>query len=457
MRRTLKEQTVLVPQSPKQQHSRELEEISNVLDERAEILESVRSDLVGTSSEGTGREGLSADQVLRAAIIRQTHGLSYRELEFHLSDSRSFRRFVRLGFEEYPSFRRLQSNIKKITAETWEQLNRALLGQAKEDGIEPGQKLRTDCTVVDSDIHHPTDSGLLWDCVRVVTRLMSALAVLEPRIYYLFTDHTRRAKRRSFEIAQPRGKNKKKSRRKAYLDLIKVSSRTLGYARRILEHIEGSRDLPRDNLLELFGKEIELDHYVELMVQVLDQTRRRVIDGEKVPSSEKIVSIFEPHTDIIVKDRREVQYGHKICLTGGTSSLIIDCVIEEGNPADSTLAERSVQRASEILGHMPKQVSFDGGFASKKNVAGVKKLGVEDVAFHKKRGIEIEDMVKNSRVFKQLRNFRAGIEGCISTLKRAYGLGRCIWRGLESFRAYVWNSVVSYNLMTLARHRLTEG
>jgi IS5 family transposase len=192
------------------------------------------------------------------------------------------------------------------------------------------------------------------------------------------------------------------------------------------------------------------------MDRVLDQAERRVLEGEKVPSSEKIVSIFEPHANIIVKDNRQTRYGHKICLTGGKSSLVLDCVIEDGNPTDSTLVKRTLERHIELFGQAPRQAVFDGGFASKGNIQTAKALGVEDIAFHRKSGLEITEMVRSAWVFRRLRNFRSGIEGCISTLKRAFQMDRCNWRGLPSFRSYVWSCITSFNLITLARHLLTR-
>ncbi len=130
--------------------------------------------------------------------------------------------------------------------------------------------------------------------------------------------------------------------------------------------------------------------------------------------------------------------------------------MEEGNPADSTLVERTLTRHIDLFGQAPRQLAMDGGFASKENVATAKALGVEDMAFHKKRGIEIHEMVRSAWVFRRLRNFRSGIEGVISTLKRAFQLGRCTWRGLDSFKSYVWASVTSFNLIVLARHLLVR-
>jgi len=199
---------------------------------------------------------------------------------------------------------------------------------------------------------------------------------------------------------------------------------------------------------------VELSHYIPLARRVIDQTERRVLGGEKLKPEEKLVSIFEPHTDIIVKDRRETYFGHKLAITGGASGLLTDLVIEEGNPADATIAEKMIARQKDIYGKFPRQAAFDGGFASRENLKSIKALGVKDVAFAKKRGLKVSDMAKSTWVYKRLRDFRAGIEGMISFLKRCFGLARCTWRGFESFKAYAWSSVVTANLLLMARRML---
>ena len=178
---------------------------------------------------------------------------------------------------------------------------------------------------------------------------------------------------------------------------------------------------------------------------------RRIIHGESVPASEKIVSIFEPHTDIIKKDRRETFYGHKVCLSGGASNLITDCLILDGNPADTDLTIQMLDRHKEIYGYYPLKTALDGGFASKENLKSAKGKGIKDVCFAKKRGLKEEDMCRSSWVYKRLRRIRAGIESGISWLKRCFGFSRCTWKTLSSFKSYVWASIVSANLLTLAR------
>ena len=176
--------------------------------------------------------------------------------------------------------------------------------------------------------------------------------------------------------------------------------------------------------------------------------------GEKLKPEEKLVSISEPHTDIIVKDRRDTYFGHKLALSSGASGLLTDLVVEEGNPADTTIAEKMIARQEEIYGRVHRQAAFDGGFASRSNLERIKKLGVEDVAFAKKRGLKVDEMARSTWVYRRLRDFRAGIEGMISFLKRCFGLGRCTWRGFASFKAYAWSSVVTANLLLMARRML---
>ena len=308
--------------------------------------------------------------------------------------------------------------------------------------------MRFDCTVMESNIHEPSDSSLLWDCVRVLVRLM-----LRGRQWVAtpMTDHRRRAKRRAIGI---RNAKTQKQRVRLYRDLLKVTQKTMGTAEQMvadLKQYHGADVLAMAMACELAA---ELGSYLVLTDHIVTQTERRVIHGEKLAADEKILSIFEPHTDLIVKDRRDTYFGHKLTLSAGASGLVLDCVIEDGNPADATLAVRMVERQEEIFGRLPRQVAFDGGFASRANLKEIQGLGVEDVAFSKRRGLKVSAMVKSSWVYRRLRNFRAGIEGIISFLKRTFGMSRCTWRSHESFKAYAWASIVSANLLLMARRQL---
>ena len=424
--------------------------MSMVLDALPEATARIYADLVRPGTKpGKGRKGLTAEQVLRATLIKQMNGFSYEQLAFHLSDSTSYRWFCRIGLgERGPKKSTLQKAIKRVQGNTLERVNQLLVRYAAERKIETGEKVRTDCTAVKSNIHHPNDSSLLWDCVRVLTRLMRRS---REKFGLVFNDHSRRAKRRTQGIAHRRTNPQ---RLPLYRDLLKVTERTLRQARSMAEDLGKLTGGTLMQTLQAYSLGVELEHYAGLTATVISQTERRVLRGESVPASEKTVSIFEPHTDIIVKDNREPIYGHKICLTTGASGLVTDVIVEQGNPADVTLAVRMMERQRDVFGKAPRQASFDGGFASRANLAEIKKLGVSDVAFSKRVGLKITDMVKSTWVYRRLRNFRSGIEGIISFLKRAFGVGRCSWSGFASFKAYVTASVVTCNLLIVARHLL---
>jgi len=424
-------------------HAAELATISQILSLHPDVAELVGQDLVrGLACPQTGARGMSGDQVLRVLLLKQMNTFSYRELEFHLADSVTYRTFCRFGaLEPTPCRATLAENLKKVRAETLEAVGAVVLHYAAKKGVERGRKVRVDSTVVETNVHAPTDSSLLWDGVRVLTQLLKEA---DQRFGFgLYADHTKRAKRRMLAIQHTGSKPKRTA---AYHDLLKVAGKTVGYAQRAIKH------LPVSTGAEALAD--DLAHYTKLLGQVMDQTRRRVLEGEKVPASEKLVSLFEPHTDIIVKDRRDTLYGHKVFVTGGASGLILDCKIEAGNPADTTLALPMLERQKALYGRPPRQAAMDGGFASMDNLKGAKTLKVQDVCFQKKRGLKVTEMTRSSWVYKRLRDFRAGIEGMISFLKRAFGLDRCTWRGAESFASYVQASVLSANLLTLARHLL---
>jgi IS5 family transposase len=456
MRQTVHDQLRLTPVPIAHAHALELRTMSATLDALPEIVKWVHDDLIRRAGKRIdpkkGRRGMTAEQVLRALIVKQMNGFSYEQLAFHLADSSSYRAFCRLGFdEEAPKKSRLQSNIKRVRALTWERINHELVRYAAALHVETGQTVRADCTVVESNIHHPTDSSLLWDCVRVLVRWQ---ARAQEMFGVNFTNHKRRARRRALGVLNAKSNEQ---RLPLYRDLLKVTEASVSSAKSVTAALGELKFADLAAMLQAATIADQLRNYSKLAQRVIEQTRRRVLLGEQVPAGEKVVSIFEPHTDIIVKDRRETLYGHKICLTSGASGLVTDVVVEEGNPADSTLAVKMIERHYERFGKAPRQVCFDGGFASKANLAELKALGVQDVAFSKHLGLSVTDMVKSSWVYKRLRNFRAGIEGTISFVKRIFGLDRCAWSGFASFRAYVHGSVLACNLLVLARHLLASS
>jgi IS5 family transposase len=442
MREKSKKQLPLMNLAPDHPQARELERISRILDEEPTIADWVHQDFCrGRELRETGAYGMSAEQVLRAAIIKQMFGFSYKLLPFHLADSSTLRAFCRIGIVD-KCFKKsaIAKNIKHIGAGSWEQINRILVAHGRQEKIEKGRQVRIDCTVVESNIHPPTDATLLYDSVRVLARILDGMRQRGVRVH--FTDHCRRAKRRMLAVQYAKNESQRTA---AYRDLLKLAAKTVGYATTAIPLAKGMPGL------EGMGFCAELERYIDLARKVIAQSQRRVLKGESVPATEKIVSIFEPHTDIIVKDRRDTYYGHKVCLCVGASNLITDCVITDGNPADTELTLTMLDRQYEIYGRYPMKVALDGGFASKANLASAKERQIKDVCFAKKRGLEVEKMCRSQWVYNRLRRFRAGVESIISWIKRSLGFDRCTWKGQRSFGSYVWLSAVTANLITLAR------
>lgn len=421
------------------QHSfgHELKAISQRLDRHPRIFHWAAADLIDPAAKNTGRKGLSVDSIIRAAIIKQSMDLSYDRLAFQIEDSLSIQAFTRIN--RAPSAATLQAAISRIKAATWEKINRALLQSAHLDCLEKGRVTRTDSTVMEANIHQPSDSTLLEDAQRTMARYLTQ-AQQRVGLSLTWVDHRRVCKKLARQIQY--------SRKKRFLG--KAYKRLIDYVKATCAWLSGAKLLVATHPAAKAWHE-DVEALLPLVARIVSQAEKRVLLGEKVPANEKIVSLFEPHTDILVKGNRLVQYGHKLNLTTGASGLVIDLVVQEGNPADSKAVISTIERQIEIYGRAPKQVSFDGGYASKENLKEAKRLGVKDVAFHKKKGLKVEAMVKSQWVYRKLIAFRAGVEGNISTLKRRYGWTRCTWKGWHGFQAYAWASVVAYNLITMAK------
>ena len=431
-------------------HATELAAMSAVLDEQPVLSARVQQDLEAgcPTNARTGRPGLSGEQTLRLLIVRQLTGWTYAELAFHLADSRTYRAFCRMSaLTATPSTSALAATLRRVSPRTLAALNDALVTSPAARAIEPARTVRMDATVVPVAIHPPTDSSLLLDAVRVLYRLTQQVEAATG--FAAYHRHLKRVQRRAMEIAHL-APQKTARRRACYRELLQCTEATASYATCALAHLEclpatSARDRLRTQLTTVLPR----------VAQVIDQTTRRVLHDEAVPAAEKLVSLFEAHTDVLVKDRRATYYGHKIFLTTGHSGLILDCAIPKGNPADVTWTVPLVRRQERLFGRVPRQVTLDGAFASKDNLADTKALGVEDVCFAKKRGLAVLDMVRSQWVYDKLRRFRAGIEAGISLLKRVFGLARCVWKGARGFHAYVRTAVLAANLLVLARARLT--
>src|ERR1700736_4467034 len=326
----------------------ELKAISQWLDRQRPLVSLVAGDLRRSGLRETGRRGLPAETVLRCALLKQQRQLSYDELAFHLEDSASFRAFARLPLAWSPKRSVLHQTISAIRPETWEAVNRALLASAKQKKRESGATVRIDSTVSAALMHEPSDSALLWDAVRVMTRLLRQASVVRGAPLILWRDRRRMAKKRARAIDYSRGQDKK---RQLYRELIAATRATLAALQGAAEQLANVGGMAAERW------RARLSHYLPLIEPILAQSERRVLEGLTVPASEKLVSLFEPHADIIRKGGRDVQYGHKLNLVTGKSGLILDVVVEAGNPADAErflpMLDRQIARCGVPRGRWP--------------------------------------------------------------------------------------------------------
>jgi len=432
-----------------------LRAIADFLDDHAEMIEPIRCDLRrGLKNPDTGRKGLTPQQVLRSLILMRVKNWDYRELRERIADGCTLRRFADFYCQPVPKHDAFNRAFTRLTPQTLRLVNALLVQAAVAMGLEDGSKLRVDTTVVQTDIHHPTDNTLLWDVVRVVTRLVGRLAKAIGRRINGFRDRTRAARRRMQALQRMTTSQRPMQQTGKYRELIGIAVEVVECAREALRDTRKRRgkELLGDLAIEQLRREI--DHYCGLGERVIDQARRRVLHGEQVPNAEKIYSIFEPHTDLIKrgKVRTPVEFGHKIFIAESAHGLITQYEVLSGNPSDEDHVEPSLRRHKEAFGGVPRLYSSDRGFFSDKNVTACQQGGVEVVCIPQRGGkktVERQGYEKTS-AFKKGQRFRAGIEGRISVLFRGRGMKRCLAEGRERFELLVGAAVFANNLLTIA-------
>jgi IS5 family transposase len=441
----------------------QLEAISDFLDDQKDIIACVRRDLVrGLKSPGTGRSGLTAVQILRSLVLMRLKNWDYRELRERIADGLTLRQFTDFYYAPVPKHDAFQRGVVRLQPQTLVTVNDLLVRVAVKLGLEDGMKLRVDTTVVQTDIHHPTDGTLLWDVARVVTRLVRRLAkALELRRIEGFCDRTRAAHRRMYEIQRMTAKQRHERQTGTYRKLIDIAEEVIGSARAALNKTAKMRgkDMWADMAIEHLREQIE--HFCGLGDRVVDQARRRVLDGEQVPNGDKIFSIFEPHTDLIKrgKVRTPVEFGHKVFLAESAQGLITQYEVLKGNPGDEVHVSPSLQRHKQAFGRAPELYSSDRGFFSERNLASCKRDRVKVVCIPQRGGNKTPQRKAHERsaVFKEGQRFRAGIEGRISVLFRGRGMKRCLAEGRERFELLIGAAVLANNLMRIAEILMTRS
>jgi IS5 family transposase len=429
--------------------------ISDLLEEHQELIEQVRVDLQrGLKRPEMGRAGLTPPQVLRSLVLMRVKNWQYRELRERIADGYTLRCFARFYAQPVPEHHAFNRAFNRLTPAVLQFINELVVQAAVELGLEDGKQLRVDTTVVQTDIHHPTDSALLWDAVRVITRLVQRLGEIIPRGVSTFHNRTRAAKRRHQQIQRMTSSQRQTRLTGKYRELIEITEEVVQSARAVLEKTKDVRlrDALDGALLRKLRQEIA--HYCQLGERVLDQTCRRVLEGEQVPNSEKLFSIFEPHTNLIKrgKPRTPEEFGHKVFLAESAQGLITQYEVLEGNPADQDQVEASLLHHQATFDRPPDSYAADRGFQSVDNEKACKEEGVKQVSIPQRGGQKTprRQAYEKTPAFKQGQRFRAGIEGRISVLFRGRGMKRCRAKGRERFELFVGAAVLANNLLRIA-------
>jgi len=436
------------------------EAVSTILDENPKILNLIHNDLeqelefTNSQNKGGGTFKYTSDNVLRIMICEIIEGRSLRETVIRIDDSHCLRNFVRIFNGPMMDFTTLCRLKNRITPQTWEKVNEALARYAVQKQLIEGDQLRMDTTAVETNIHYPTDSSLLWDTYRVLANLIEQAREICPNCVGNRRLHTRRVKRLYTKISR------KASKKPGSEEVIKP------FYERLIDHVigicqwaddvckDGKRSCPKHLWIYLEPVLADITHYRRLGLRVIDQASRRVLDGEQVPNEEKVFSIIEPHTELLKRGKaaKPVEFGHMIQIQQVAAKFITDYDVFEKKPNENELVKPALARHKELFGDYPESIAADKGYY--KDMGTIEKLGKKiDIVSIAKKGKRTEEEVmrESDPDFRFAQRFRAGIEGSISYLKRILGLFRCVNKGWEHYVSTVGATIFTHNVLVLAR------
>ena len=420
------------------------------------LFQKVRADLAKRYPQTlvNGRPSTPVEVILRMIVVKHLYDWSYEETEHWVADSLILRQFCRVYTHPVPDDTTLNRWANLIRPATLHTLLDHVTKLAKQLKVTRGRKLRLDSTVVETNIRYPTDSRLLADGVRVVSRLLKqSRAVLGEAADTLgdaFRSRTRSAQRhlqRIYTAVRQRGEEAGERVMRGYRDLVRVTQASLDQMGRVRTVLEQTTSKQAANLRR------QMDHYQALIEKVIDQTQQRVFDGKSVPAEDKVVSLFEPHTDIIQRGRigQPVEFGRKLWLGEVEGGIVTEYRILEGNPPDSEPVLASLAHHRAVFGKSPNLLAGDRGTYSPDNERQAKAQGVKHVVLPRKGGTSQERKeYERQPWFRAGRRWRTGIEGRISVLKRRHGLDRCLYHGDDGMERWAGWGIISHNLWQIA-------
>ena len=436
--------------------------VDRILAETPKILTLFHRDVSRILSKaGRKRQAhFTSDHLLRAILVMEIEGLPYRETVVRIDDSQFLRRFVRVYDGEAMDYSLLCKAYKAVAPETWQEMNRVLGRYAIDRELISGTCLRVDTTACETNIHYPTDSSLLWDCYRVTSRLIARVRDYDAEAVGPGRLQDRRVKRLMLRIAR-RAAQKEDDRsqlKRPYRALLAHVSRVLDWSRqlrvRVRERLEAETyDLQVAAIL--MGLLSELEGFDRLTVKVIDQASRRMLGGEKVPNSEKLFSVFEPHTELLIRGKvaKPIEFGHMILVQQVAEKFITGYQVFERRPSDESLVDSILKSHQRTFGQLPESFTADKGFYQSMDKLRVLERTIPNVSIAKKGSrTEAETAREHHPTFRALQRFRAGIEGTISALKRVFKLCRCLYRSFRTFCSSVGAHVFAHNLIVLTRN-----
>ncbi len=413
-------------------------------------------------SRSTGRPGIAPDRALRACALKHLKGWSFRELERETRASLVYRRFTHFDQDPIPNFSSFSRTFATMGDEVTRQLHERVVAQAREAHIAPGNKLRTDTTVVESNVHYPTDSTLLQDGVRVLTRALRRLSdeCAEGRVKVV--DHARATKHRVIEIhraAKALTEANRERLTESYRSLVGIASGVLHKAQKVAQQVSTGEIPVVGSPLRVVAQLAQVDHFAPLVAKVIVQTKARVFGGDRHVAG-KVLSLFEEHTQVICKGKahKPAEFGRLVRIDEVENGIVSHYEVKDGAPADVNDFVPAVAHHKETFGRAPTRATADRGFYSAKNERQAQELGVKRVGLPA-RGVlsKARSSLQKQRWFKRAMRWHAGIEGRIGTLEHRFGMVRAHYKGNRGFKRHVGWSIITQNLVCIARARVRKA
>src|SRR5215469_11190306 len=433
-----------------------LDPVDHLLDDQ-ELVDQVRACLMGRhpNSSRTGRPGIAPDRLLRCCVLKHMKGWSFRDLERELRSNLLYRRFTHYDADPTPDHSVFSRTFALLGPDVTEQVLRRVVGIACEQGVAQGNHFRVDTTVIESNVHYPTDSSLLGDAMRVLTRSLRKIGKECKQGAVEVLEHSRAVKYRLLEISRAAKSKTEAGRarmRASYQKLLGLTRSMVRQSQQVLERFKKGRLPVVGSRLAVFAQVSQLEHFLPLAQNVIRQTKDRVVLGKE--AVEKVLSLFEPHTQVIRKGKahKPNEFGRLVRLDEAENGIVSGYEVVVGNPADTTSFLPALEQHQAVFGRVPELAVGDRGFFSARNEREAEERGVKKVALPARGRLSQKRKEREQqRWFRRALRWRAGSESTISTLKHPFSMWRARYKGDRGFQRYVGWSVITKNLFSIAR------